>query len=141
MQELERAPINPVAARRAMAPFGASRTLPREAYISEDVLEWERHHFYEQSWVCVGRVQDTRAAGTQRAVRVGSEGVLLVRDASGALRAFFNVCRHRGHELLEPGACNTAGAIRCPYHAWVYGLDGSLKGAPRFNEIPDFDRS
>ena len=135
----QRAPIDPVAARRAMAPFGTSRTLPREAYVSDDVLEWERRNFFERSWICVGRVQDTAAAGTQRAVRVGSEGVLLVRDPSGALRAFFNVCRHRGHELLEPGACTTARVIRCPYHAWVYGLDGSLKGAPRFNEVPDFD--
>ena len=58
----------------------------------------------------------------------------------GRLNAFYNTCRHRGHELLEPGAQRNLRAIKCPYHAWVYGLDGSLNGAPRFGDVPGFDK-
>jgi Rieske 2Fe-2S family protein len=78
--------------------------------------------------------------GDQRAVRIGVEGVLLVRDRDGELRAFYNVCRHRGHELLEAGSTRNRNAIRCPYHAWVYGLDGHLAGTPRFGEAPGLRR-
>ena len=66
--------------------------------------------------------------------------MLLVRDEAGGLNAFSNTCRHRGHELLEPGAQVNLRAIKCPYHAWVYGLDGSLNGAPRFGDVPGFDK-
>ena len=109
--------------------------------MSSEVLEWERRHFFEGSWVCVGRADDLGAPGDQEAVRVGTEGILLVRGTDGELRGYYNTCRHRGHELLSraasPGTCN---AIKCPYHAWVYGLDGALKGAPRFGDVAGFDK-
>src|SRR5208282_5388159 len=81
---------------------------------------WEMEHFFECGWVCLGREEETGRAGDYRALRIGREGILLSRDAGGRLHAFFNVCRHRAHELLEPGACANARAIRCPYHGWVY---------------------
>jgi Rieske 2Fe-2S family protein len=117
------------------------RTLPAEAYLSDDVLAWERDRFFEASWVCLGRSADLAAPGDQRAVRAGNEGILLVRGPDGALRGFYNSCRHRGHELLEPGETRNLRAIKCPYHAWVYSLDGALSGAPRFGGIPGFDRA
>ena len=70
--------------------------------------------------------------GTGVRLRSGMSQRLLVRDEGGALRAFYNVCRHRGHELLEVGESSSGRFIRCPYHAWAYGLDGSLQGAPGF---------
>ncbi len=135
------APIDPAAIDRALAPFGASRTLPATAYTSPDLLAWERRHFFEASWACVGRSSDVGDPGAQRAVDIGGEGVLLVRgpEGDGGLRAFSNVCRHRGHQLLQSGECTVNKAIVCPYHAWTYGLDGSLRGAPSFREVPGFD--
>ena len=134
------APV-PRAVMRTLEPFGHSFTLPAEAYVSEDVFSWEEQNFFAGSWVCVGRSIDLPHPGDRKAVKVGTEGVLLVRDEEDELRAFFNVCRHRGHELLAAGVCETARVIRCPYHAWVYGLDGGLKGAPHFGDRSDFDRA
>jgi phenylpropionate dioxygenase-like ring-hydroxylating dioxygenase large terminal subunit len=136
-----RAPVERSALERSLAPFGHSFTLPAEAYTSSEVFEWERANFFESSWVCVGRSVDLPVPGDRRAVRVGSEGVLLVRGSEGDLRGFFNVCRHRGHELLSTDACVSGAVIKCPYHAWVYGLDGSLRGAPHFGDRPGFDRA
>src|ERR687887_147800 len=124
-------PFTPDQLAGALAPFGQSVMLPREAYTSERVLAFELERFFTDSWVCVGRDEEL-AAGGQRAVRVGGIGVLLVRGLDGRLRAFANVCRHRGHELLETGAATTRRTILCPYHAWTYDLDGSLRVAPGF---------
>jgi glycine betaine catabolism A len=64
-----------------------------------------------------------------------------VRGEDGALRAFYNVCRHRGHELLPVGGETCGKFVRCPYHAWAYGLDGKLRGAPGFGKADGFDRT
>lgn len=137
-----RAPIHPELLERVLAPtLGASRTLPAEAYLSEDVLRWEVEHFFGAGWVCAGRADDLASPGDQKAVRIGDQGILIVRDEGGRLNAFANTCRHRGHELLEPGVTINLRAIKCPYHAWVYGLDGTLNGAPRFGDVPGFDKA
>jgi phenylpropionate dioxygenase-like ring-hydroxylating dioxygenase large terminal subunit len=133
-------PLDLDAVRKATAPLGASTTLPAAAYVSPEVFAWEREHFFERSWVCVGRAVDLSAPGDQKAVEIGSEGVLLVRGRSGELNAFFNVCRHRGHQLLAAGDCVRRGTIQCPYHAWVYGLDGHMMGAPRFGDRVGFKK-
>jgi glycine betaine catabolism A len=117
-----------------------SRTLPAEAYLSQDVFDWEAERFFEGGWLCVGRSDELGTPGDQRALRVGDEAILLVRGDDGVLRGFFNACRHRAHELVPPGETRSLRAIKCPYHAWVYGLDGRLKGAPRFGDMPGFDR-
>lgn len=115
------------------------RTLPGKAYTSAAVLDWELEHLFAREWVCVGRTAGMREAGMQRAVRAGSATVLLTRDESGALHAFHNVCRHRGHELLGSGESAQHRYIRCPYHAWAYRLDGSLRATPNFDDLPDDD--
>ena len=118
-----------------------SVTLPARAYTAPDVLEWEQGVFFDGSWVCAGRATDLPNPQDQRAVRVGSQGIVLVRGDDGELRGFFNACRHRGHELLP---CDfptvSSRVIQCPYHAWTYGLDGSLRGAPRFSDVAGFDK-
>ena len=91
--------------------------------------------------MCVGRADGLAEPGDQLAVRIGDEGALLVRDTDGTLNAFANTCRHRGHELLQPGSTRNLRAIKCPYHAWVYGLDGALNGAPRFGDVSGFDKA
>jgi phenylpropionate dioxygenase-like ring-hydroxylating dioxygenase large terminal subunit len=70
------------------ATLGESRTLPAAAYLGEDVFAWEQHHFFEGSWHCAGRSADLANPGDQRAVRIGGEGVLVVRGADGILRGF-----------------------------------------------------
>jgi len=134
-------PIAPELLRPVLAPtLGRARTLPAEAYISSSVLDWEALHLFEQGWVCVGRADELANPGDQRAFRIGAEGILVVRDLQGELRGFYNTCRHRGHELLEPGVTTNLRAIKCPYHAWVYQLDGSLGAAPRFGDVDGFDK-
>jgi Rieske 2Fe-2S family protein len=137
-----RAPIDPELLRPVLGTgLGSSRTLPAQAYVSSDVFDWEMEHFFEAGWVCLGRADDLAVTGDQRAFRVGDEGVLVVRDVDGTLRAYANTCRHRGHELLEPETSRNERVIKCPYHAWVYRLDGALAGAPRFGDVDGFDRS
>jgi Rieske 2Fe-2S family protein len=114
-----------------LRPFGSSRMLPGPAYVDQAVFTWEQQHLFAGSWVCAGRSSRVGAPGCQLAVRAGALGVLLVRDAAGVLRAFANVCRHRGHELLPAAASAARPAVLCPYHGWTYRLDGSLRAAPR----------
>jgi Rieske 2Fe-2S family protein len=121
------APLDRAALERVLLPFGPSRLLPQEAYTSADVFAWEMRHFFEGSWVCAGTAEGLAGPGDQCALRVGKDGVLLVRGEDGRLGGFYNACRHRAHELLAPGACHRARTIRCPYHGWTYGLDGSLR--------------
>ena len=135
-------PVDPALLRPVLAPtFGGSRTLPAEAYTSQAVFDWEVEHFFEGGWVCVGRAEDLASPGDQRAFRIGGEGILVVRDLEGTLRGFYNTCRHRGHELLEPGTSRNLRAIKCPYHAWVFQLDGTLGAAPRFGDQEGFDKA
>jgi len=116
-------------------------SLPAEAFTDDSVLDWEMEHFFDESWVCVGRSEDLRGTGDRFAVALGRESALLARDEQGNLRAFYNVCRHRGHLLAEVGESSSGRFIRCPYHAWAYGLDGSLRGAPGFGQLDRADYS
>ena len=123
----------------ALAPFGRSRMLPREAYVDPAVFDWERQAIFG-GWTCVGHSSDLAGPGAQRAVGSGTNGVLLVRGDDGQARAFANTCRHRGHELLTCGGHTKRRNIVCPYHAWSYKLDGSLRNAPGFSDDDGFAR-
>jgi Rieske 2Fe-2S family protein len=121
-----------------LAPFGTSSGLPADAYRSEAVFAWEASRFFGGTWWCVGRTGDLVGPGQARGVRVGAESVLLTNDGE-TVRAFSNVCRHRGHELAPVGSAFDVRLVRCPYHAWSYRLDGSLKAAPTFADRHGFD--
>jgi glycine betaine catabolism A len=121
----------------ALAPFGQSRMLPREAYVDPAVFEWEQHNIFA-GWKCVGHASDLAAVGTQKAVGAGPNAILLVRADDDTIRAFANTCRHRGHELLACDATTKGRSIVCPYHSWSYRLDGRLRNAPGFRESPGF---
>jgi glycine betaine catabolism A len=123
-----------------LAPFGTSRMLPRVAYVDPAVFAWEQRHIFS-SWMCVGYSSDLPEPGAQRAVSVGTGGVLLTRDEDGAVHAFANTCRHRGHELLACGETAKRRSIVCPYHSWSYRLDGALRNAPSLRNDPTFDPS
>lgn len=135
------APVDVAALQAVLAPFGRSRTLPAPAYTDDTVLAWELDYFFDRSWVPAVRGEDLPRPGDQRGVRLGRESAVIVRGSAGELNAFFNVCRHRGHELMAAGTARNERIIRCPYHGWVYDTRGALKAAPHFSRSPAFDKS
>ena len=132
------APLDPAGLAESLRPFGQSRMLPAAAYVDPAVFAWEQRHFLGGGWVCAGRSEQLPEPGDQRAENAGDGGVLLVRGDDGALRAFANTCRHRGHELLPCGEATRQKVIMCPYHSWTYGLDGGLRAAANFKNRPGF---
>lgn len=120
--------------------------LPAAAYLDAAHYRREAESIFFRDWFCVGRTEQLPDAGDYLHVQVAGERVLIVRDRNLDLAAFFNVCSHRGAELVstapEPAACGgrsgrfAGGAMRCPYHAWTYEFDGCLRGAP-FLEFTD----
>jgi len=113
-----------------VAASGAvARTLPWSWYADPAVLRVEQERIFRRSWQYVGRTDEVAEPASFAATRAADVPVVLVRDEEGALRAFLNVCRHRGSLV-----CTGSGArrtLQCPYHAWTYGLDGALLRAPR----------
>jgi glycine betaine catabolism A len=108
-------------------------TLDAAVYLDESVWLAERERIWFDQWVLVGRAEDVPSPGDRLLVDLAGESVLLVRGDGDELHAFYNVCRHRGAELVDPAgpACGNVGAtIRCPYHAWSYAYDGTLRRAP-----------
>jgi Rieske 2Fe-2S family protein len=133
-------PLPDQALESALLPFGQSTMLPAAAYTSDEVFAWEQRHFFAGSWVCLGRVESVLDDGsTQAATTVGDVPLLLARAPDGAVTAFANTCRHRGHELLGEGETSTKRAVVCPYHAWSYDLSGALLAAPGFRDVATFD--
>ena len=86
----------------------------------------------------VGREEDAPAAGTYFLATVDDEPLLVARGRDGELRAFYNVCRHRGTAVVEE-PCGTAVRFQCPYHAWIYDLEGQLVRAKHTEDLDDFD--
>ncbi|MBM7783519.1 aromatic ring-hydroxylating oxygenase subunit alpha [Tenggerimyces flavus] len=128
------APLDEAAVRAALRPHGESVMLPAAAYTSDEVLAWERRHLFAGAWTCLGRKEEL-TEGTHKAVTIGDVAVLLTFE-NGTVRAFANVCRHRGHELLPQEGVGNRRAVVCPYHGWAYQLDGSLRTAPGMTELP-----
>lgn len=109
-------------------PFGQARAMPKSVYTSPEFAALEQEHIFAADWLCAGRADTLKNPGDYLTMDIAGEPVIVLRDRDGTLRAMSNVCRHRMSTLLE-GRGNTR-AIVCPYHAWTYNLDGSLRGAP-----------
>ena len=114
-------------------------TLPSKWYLDPEVYEREKAAIFYRNWNYVTHVSALAKAGDYETLRIADENVFVVRDHEGELKAYYNVCRHRAHLLLE-GHGNTK-VITCPYHAWAYGLDGTLRNAPLTDDVPGFDKS
>ncbi len=113
----------------------------REAYTTASWLDRERASIFQDAWTFVGTTHDFDESGDYRRVQCGSSSIVAVKDKQGELRAFHNLCRHRGVELLDDDSGNTGGSLVCPYHRWTYGLDGRLRGLPnKATCFPDLDR-
>jgi phenylpropionate dioxygenase-like ring-hydroxylating dioxygenase large terminal subunit len=109
-------------------PFTQARAMPPEVYTTEAFLKHELSDIFSQDWFCVGRASALGNPGDYVTQELAGQPIVVIRDRDGILRAMSNVCLHRMSTLLE-GRGNKR-AIVCPYHAWTYNLDGSLRGAP-----------
>jgi Rieske 2Fe-2S family protein len=130
---------------------GLEQTLPSTWYYRDDIYALEKEHIFCREWLCVAREEELPAAGDFRVLDVVGESIILVRNRQGALRAFYNVCRHRGSRLCRTdeaapvgmavhGGVIAARSILCPYHQWSYDLDGHLVAAPHMSDVPGFDK-
>jgi phenylpropionate dioxygenase-like ring-hydroxylating dioxygenase large terminal subunit len=123
-------PFSPAAelAEMAAGPFERARAMPKSVYTSPEFLALEESRIFAREWLCAGRADALRDPGDYLTMTIAGEPVIVLRDRAGTLRAMSNVCRHRMSTLLE-GRGNVR-SIVCPYHAWTYNLDGTLRGAP-----------
>jgi glycine betaine catabolism A len=127
-------------ARNGGTPVASPPTTPEgRLYWDDAVLRTELERFYYRRWLMIAREEELPAPGDFVTRAIGGENVLIVRSESGRIGGFYNLCRHRGTrvELEAQGA--GAHSFICPYHAWSYGLDGRLLGAPHMRGQPDFD--
>jgi phenylpropionate dioxygenase-like ring-hydroxylating dioxygenase large terminal subunit len=117
------------------------RGLPGWSYHSPALLDLEKEHVFRNHWQIVGHVSDVPNAGDYLAMDVVGERALVVRGKDGVVRAFHNMCRHRGSRVVaeDKGTCRNA--LVCPFHGWVYNLDGTLRGAARPGSFPDLDKA
>jgi Rieske 2Fe-2S family protein len=118
--------------------FG-QRTLPGEYFTSDEIFGLERERIFERSWQLVGHVSELPAVGSYFLFEVGRESVVVIRDGAGTVRAFHNLCRHRGSRLCTAARGEAAHGLQCAYHAWTYGLDGALRAAPSMADVPGFE--
>jgi len=125
------------------------RSLPSNWYTADKIFNLEQEHIYSKEWVCAGRVEILPEAGDHKVLEIAGQSIIVVRNESSKLRAFYNVCRHRGAQLcstgVDPFDVSLKGGvvgrkrIACPYHAWSYDLNGHLISAPHLDEISSFD--
>lgn len=117
-------------------PFAQARAMPKSVYTSPEFLALEQERIFRREWLCAGRAEALPNPGDYMTMQIAGEPVIVLRDRDGQVRAMSNVCRHRMSTLLE-GRGN-ARSIVCPYHAWTYNLDGSLRGAPAMTQNEGF---
>jgi nitrite reductase/ring-hydroxylating ferredoxin subunit len=125
-----------MAAARAQPSAAGRDTLPWSWYSDPGILAIEKQRIFRRSWQYAGHLGELDGPGSYFPSQTGPVPIVVTLDAHGALRAFINICRHRGALVATEPACR--GTLQCPYHAWTYDLDGALRAAPRGFEDPAF---
>jgi phenylpropionate dioxygenase-like ring-hydroxylating dioxygenase large terminal subunit len=120
-------------------PLEEGWTLPAAWYSDAAVFDAERERIFSTTWQYAGPLAHVSETGSYFTTTAGHIPVVVTRAADGELRAFVNVCRHRGHLVADGTGCRET--LQCRYHAWTYGLDGALRRAPRSEREPGFDAS
>ena len=121
-------------------PLEDAEALPRWCFTSEEFYQREIERIFLRSWIFVGRAEEAANPGDYFTIDIAGEPLIIMRDSAGTLHALANTCQHRGARLLAgKGNCGTH--FSCPYHAWTYGIDGSLIGAPAMNTTRNFHKS
>jgi Rieske 2Fe-2S family protein len=123
---------------RARVNAGAL-TLPGHYYNDPGVFQQEIERIFLGSWMCIGRSEQIAHAGDYFLFELGPESLIIVRDQHGDVHAHFNVCSHRGTRICEQHSGRFSETIQCPYHAWTFALDGTLRSARHMQETPGFD--
>jgi Rieske 2Fe-2S family protein len=132
------APFTPEELAPTRRPLLEATQLPARAFLDEGVADWEAEHLFLGGWICIGHVSELSDRGSFITRELAGESLLFVADDEGTVRGFFNVCRHRGARLVSE-AEGKVRRLQCPYHAWTYGFDGSLRNAPHTDELEGFD--
>jgi glycine betaine catabolism A len=117
-----------------------AHTMPREYYTSGEIFERDRERIFARHWNCAGRASSIPDAGDFMLRDIAGESIIILRGKDCAIRAFFNICRHRGTRICQDATGTFSETIQCPYHAWTYSTDGRLVGAPHMNEVEGFDK-
>lgn len=124
-----------------MVANSSKMRLPVEAYTSQEWFEREQRELFGKVWQFAGMESDLSEPGDYLCVNLGACPVIVIRDEAGQLKAFHNICRHRGTQLLEVTGKRKK-VIQCPYHDWIYSLDGKLIGVPeRRSQFPHINMS
>lgn len=113
-------------------------TLPPELYTSDEFLRFEYESVFAHEWLCVGRASQIPDAGDWFTVTIADEPLIIVRDKDGGINCMSAVCQHRAMAVCEGHGNSTT--FKCPYHHWIYGLDGRLLGAPAMERTEGFDK-
>jgi phenylpropionate dioxygenase-like ring-hydroxylating dioxygenase large terminal subunit len=128
--------------KRTMAPENWDRRgLPAWTYRSAAMLELEKREIFHTHWQIAGHISDLPEPGDYLALDIGEERALVVKGEDGVIRAFNNLCRHRGARVVADTHGHCKNALVCPFHGWVYNLDGTLRGPARPKSFGDLDRS
>jgi phenylpropionate dioxygenase-like ring-hydroxylating dioxygenase large terminal subunit len=117
-----------------------ARTLEGRYYHAPETFAHERERIFARDWICAGRLEQLERSGEFFLADAAGESLIVVRGKDERVRAFFNVCRHRGTRICTEPAGRFGGSIQCPYHAWTYALDGALLAARTMGDVPGFDR-
>ena len=127
-------------------PLSQARHMPAHFYTSPEIHAREKERIFQKEWLCMGRVEELDQPGSYLTFRVAGEPIVICKDRQGELRAFSNVCRHRGTQIAfgEPDNGTPFGkgcdkTLSCPYHGWTYDMDGRLLNAPHSAEMEGFD--
>ena len=131
--------LGPEALARIEGPIEEASALPNAAYTDEAFLALENERLFARTWMVAGFAHRIPDPGDALPVTVAGLPLVLVRNRDGAIRAFHNVCRHRGSRLVT-APCKGRPALTCPYHAWSYDLDGRLKARPHYHGPNEHDR-
>ena len=123
-----------------LLPLERATQLPPRSFTDPDVLAWELEHVFRRGWIGACHIDQLAGRGRYVMIELGAESVLIVADEDGLPRAFVNSCRHRGSRIVDSPE-GTVRRLQCPYHAWAYGFDGTLRNAPFTEGLEDFDRA
>ncbi|MGI8481488.1 MAG: aromatic ring-hydroxylating oxygenase subunit alpha [Chthoniobacterales bacterium] len=134
------AQVTPIFQKKFQTFAAGAKTLAQRYFVSGKVYAEEQDQIFSRQWVLVGHQSQVSKPGDYFIANVAGESLIILRDKGGEARSFFNVCRHRGTRLCEDQSGHVA-AIQCPYHAWTYGLDGRLIGAPHMDDLEGFDKA
>lgn len=120
---------------------GSSYTLPSYLYTDPEVYELEKEKIFYRTWQYVAPISSFNQPGDYTTVQICDQNLFVMMGQDNDLRAFYNVCQHRAHELLPAGSGNVSKLIVCPYHAWAFNNQGDLRGAPRTKQRPGFNKA